>query len=66
MKTGITTTRISMLRQWLGELPDDKTFTAKELWEAINSFCPLMTKEQEEQLLISLKFFYEKDKANIR
>lgn len=42
---------LGFIRQYLGELPPEKTFTAKELWEVFNVFAPLMTKEQEKEVI---------------
>lgn len=46
---------LSFLRQLFAELSPDHTFTAKQLHEAIESFHPLMTKEQEKQLVDNLR-----------
>lgn len=46
---------LGLLRQYFGEVPKDKTFTADELWHVFNSFSPLMTKEQEKELIGELK-----------
>lgn len=51
---------LGFIRQYLGELPPDKTVTAKELWKIFNSFAPLMTVEQEKELVEALKSVYEK------
>lgn len=42
---------LGFIRQFLGELPPDKTFTAKELWEVFETFAPLMSEETEKKLV---------------
>lgn len=51
---------LGFIRQYLGELPPDKMVSARELWEIFNTFAPLMTEEQEKQLVEALKSVYEK------
>lgn len=51
---------LGYIRQYLAELPDDKMVSAKELWKIFNAFAPIMTEEQEKQLVESLKSVYEK------
>lgn len=51
---------LGFIRQYLGELPPDKMVSARELWEIFNTFAPLMTEEQEKQLVEALKNVYEK------
>jgi len=46
---------LSSLRQCLGEIPQDRKVTAGELYEMIEIFCPLMTKEQQKQLGEAIK-----------
>lgn len=46
---------LGFIRQYLGECPKDKTFTADELWHVFNAFAPLMTVEQEKSLVESLR-----------
>lgn len=46
---------LGFIRQYLGELPKDRTFTAGELWEVFEAFAPLMTEEQQKMLVESLK-----------
>lgn len=48
-------TNLGFIRQYLGELPPDAMVSAKELWEIFNAFAPLMTVEQERELVKSLK-----------
>lgn len=46
---------LSEIRQVLAEMPEDKTFTAKELWELFEVFQPLFTEEQKDQLIDHLR-----------
>lgn len=46
---------LGFIRQYLGEVPPDRTFTAKELWEVFNAFAPLMSEEIEKKMVESLK-----------
>jgi len=46
---------LGFIRQYLGEVPKDTIFTADELWKVFNTFAPLMTKEQEKELVEALK-----------
>jgi len=49
------TSNLGFIRQYLGEVPPDRTFTAKELWEVFNAFAPLLTKEQEKEIVDAIK-----------
>lgn len=49
------TSNLGFIRQYLGEVPPDRTFTAKELWEVFNAFAPLMTIEQEKEIVEAIK-----------
>ena len=42
---------LGQIRQYLGEQSEGKMYSAKELWEIFDTFQPLMTKEQKEQLI---------------
>lgn len=52
---------LGFIRQYLGELPPDTMVSAKELWKIFNSFAPLMTEEQENELVEALKSVYTKE-----
>jgi len=39
-----------MLRQYFAELPEDHTFTSKELYELFEEVSPLFNKTQEKQI----------------
>lgn len=51
---------LGFIRQYLGELPPYTMVSARELWEIFNVFAPLMTVEQEKELVEALKSVYEK------
>lgn len=43
---------LAMFRQWFGEEPEDKTYTALEIWKMLDEACPLLPdtlKKQEEK-----------------
>jgi len=46
---------LGYIRQYFGELDKNKTFTAGKLWEIFNTFAPLMTPEQEQEIIAELK-----------
>ena len=46
----LTIKNAGLYRQLFGEMSSDKTFTAKEVWEIMNSYQPLFTREQEEEI----------------
>lgn len=46
---------LGFIRQYLGEVSPERTFTAKELWEVFNTFAPLMSEEQEKEIVETIK-----------
>ena len=46
---------LGLLRQYLGEQTEGTIYTAKELYAIIEVFAPLMTEEQEKELIEALK-----------
>ena len=46
---------LNHLRQYLGELPDNYLISAKELYRIVEVMAPLMTEEQEQQIVKALK-----------
>ena len=39
-----------LYRQLFGEMNDERTFTAKELWKIFDDYTPLFTEEQKKEL----------------
>ena len=55
LETETKTSNLGFIRQYLGEVPPERRFTAKELWEVFNTFAPLMSKETEKKLVEAIK-----------
>lgn len=52
-------TEFGQLRQYFGETSKE-TFSREELYEVFSTFCPLMTKEQEEMIIDGIRAYRTK------
>lgn len=52
---------VGLYRQLFGEIRDDKTFTAKALWNMFNDYKPLFTEEQKKELKDNLNSIMKGD-----
>ena len=55
LETETKTSNLGFIRQYLGAVPPERRFTAKELWEVFNTFAPPMSKETEKKLVEAIK-----------
>ncbi len=55
LETETKTSNLGFIRQYLGEVPPERRFTAKELWEVFNTFAPLMSEETEKKLVEAIQ-----------